>query len=428
MKKHFLNFFKYILLTIFLPFIMGNVLFVPQSYEKDSSVVIINKRTQIKSAPSKKSKLRGIAVKGSRLPILETSEGDGCNGYQWYKVYEDSWICGRNVELSDLMPQGDQFPVVEGDNVSPWPYAFVKEQAIEYKWAKEGWLEEIREIFTGFGFAVQKIISIDGQKYYKTPEDKIIPTYAARYTTRISKFAGIELENGKPFPVGWIISNTAWAYNKPVNDNKSRIRQFVRFDSFTVEDTVKTGKQTFYKTAKGEWLSKNDVRVSSIIKRPETILPNQKWIDVDTNNQIATAYIGDKPVYSTLVSTGRKGPSHTKTGLFNIWVKVAAIAMDNTDEQEDIDTDLGLDTDSQTKEKKLYSLQDVPWSQFFNENYAIHAVYWHNGFGNRKSHGCINMSPLDARWFYNWTEPHLPDGWWSIYTMENEKGTAVLVR
>ncbi|MCS6911273.1 MAG: L,D-transpeptidase, partial [Anaerolineales bacterium] len=31
-----------------------------------------------------------------------------------------------------------------------------------------------------------------------------------------------------------------------------------------------------------------------------------------------------------------------------------------------------------------------------------HGQYWHDGLGYKRSHGCVNLSPLDARWLYNW--------------------------
>src|ERR1700690_1228558 len=54
-----------------------------------------------------------------------------------------------------------------------------------------------------------------------------------------------------------------------------------------------------------------------------------------------------------------------------------------------------------------YDTMAVPWPTFFNLNVgaAIHGVFWHNFFGMQKSHGCINVSPEDAKWIYRWTSP-----------------------
>jgi hypothetical protein len=44
----------------------------------------------------------------------------------------------------------------------------------------------------------------------------------------------------------------------------------------------------------------------------------------------------------------------------------------------------------------------------------IHTAYWHDAFGNTVSHGCVNVSPKDARFLFDWIEPRLPDGWSEI--------------
>ena len=49
--------------------------------------------------------------------------------------------------------------------------------------------------------------------------------------------------------------------------------------------------------------------------------------------------------------------------------------------------------------------------QYFQGGYALHAAFWHEDFGRPRSHGCINLSPRDAAWIFEWTEPHLPTEW-----------------
>jgi lipoprotein-anchoring transpeptidase ErfK/SrfK len=51
-----------------------------------------------------------------------------------------------------------------------------------------------------------------------------------------------------------------------------------------------------------------------------------------------------------------------------------------------------------------YYLEDVPWTMYFDEARALHGAYWHNGYGYPRSHGCVNLSPGDARWLYEWAE------------------------
>ena len=59
---------------------------------------------------------------------------------------------------------------------------------------------------------------------------------------------------------------------------------------------------------------------------------------------------------------------------------------------------------------------------------SFHSAFWHNLFGRPKSHGCINMSPADARWLFNWAGPPLPEGWHGAYPDEDTPGTLVRIR
>jgi lipoprotein-anchoring transpeptidase ErfK/SrfK len=58
-----------------------------------------------------------------------------------------------------------------------------------------------------------------------------------------------------------------------------------------------------------------------------------------------------------------------------------------------------------------FDLRDVPYVQYFKDGYALHAAYWHDGFGTPHSHGCVNLAPLDARFLFAWTEPPVPMAW-----------------
>jgi hypothetical protein len=71
----------------------------------------------------------------------------------------------------------------------------------------------------------------------------------------------------------------------------------------------------------------------------------------------------------------------------------------------------------------------VPWVEYFEGSYALHAAYWHDDFGRPRSHGCVNMSPVDARRVFMWTDPPLPDGWHGVKAGKTMgQGTWVRVR
>ena len=60
-----------------------------------------------------------------------------------------------------------------------------------------------------------------------------------------------------------------------------------------------------------------------------------------------------------------------------------------------------------TSDPEAYALPGVPWTSFFYEptGVACHGTYWHDNYGNRMSHGCINMKPEEALWLFRWCTP-----------------------
>ena len=74
-----------------------------------------------------------------------------------------------------------------------------------------------------------------------------------------------------------------------------------------------------------------------------------------------------------------------------------------------------------------YSIEDVPWVMYFEASFALHGAFWHEGFGGMRSHGCVNLAPSDARWFFQWTEPQVPTGWHGAYATAQRPGTRVYV-
>ena len=63
---------------------------------------------------------------------------------------------------------------------------------------------------------------------------------------------------------------------------------------------------------------------------------------------------------------------------------------------------------------------EVQYTQNFTGPYALHGAYWHDRFGEPKSGGCINLSPIDARRLFHWTDPPLPAGWHGLRTVERK--------
>jgi len=112
--------------------------------------------------------------------------------------------------------------------------------------------------------------------------------------------------------------------------------------------------------------------------RPEGVSLNDRWIDVDLSAQRTYAMQGDQIVNSFIVSTGR-WPTVTVTGVFKIYVKYRQANMSGDD----------------------YFLPNVPNVMYFFKGYGLHGTYWHNNFGTPMSHGCVNLSPSDSDWLFD---------------------------
>jgi len=412
---------------------IGPAIIDPSPYEGGedpgcASVEIARNRLVVRAGPSSDSKRRGVAMKGARLPAYSRVRGPGCADY-WYRVHDEAWVCGTMVDPTDEPPTTTRYPILGDGDLTPWPYAFVHTSTIEYR-PQGGVLFEIRDLLKGYGFGVDGVVHLDEGSFFRTVEGNLIPRDAAGISGRISQYGGVAIAEGGAWPVGWVNNGNAWSYATPSRDKRHRVRKVERYSPFEVLETVGAGAKRFVRFDDGAWLWGRDVRVARATERPAAVAEGEKWIDVDVSEQVITAYEGDRPVYAAMVSTGRGGASRTVMGEYRIWVKVSAIAMDNTDEELDDGAEDGAVADGGLPEedRHLFSLQDVPWTQFFHENYALHGVYWHDRYGNRRSHGCVNLAPNDARWFYEWTRPRVPDGWWAIHSSDGDRGTLVRVR
>ena len=55
-----------------------------------------------------------------------------------------------------------------------------------------------------------------------------------------------------------------------------------------------------------------------------------------------------------------------------------------------------------------YAIQAVPWVMYFDHGYGLHGTFWHRQFGSKHSHGCVNLSPEHAQWWYERSDPGDP--------------------
>jgi hypothetical protein len=83
---------------------------------------------------------------------------------------------------------------------------------------------------------------------------------------------------------------------------------------------------------------------------------------------------------------------------------------------------------SRPDSEEPYNVEAVPFIQYFSGNFALHGAFWHYRFGHKISHGCVNLSPKDARRLFGVTTPRVRLGWQSSYESETHAGTTIRVR
>jgi hypothetical protein len=128
------------------------------------------------------------------------------------------------------------------------------------------------------------------------------------------------------------------------------------------------------------------------------IAPNDKTIRVDLTYQTLGCYEGNSEVFFCRISSGAKYNAQgevvdkweTPVGDLNTHWKIVSLNM------------------SGGGSAAGYSTPAVPWvTMISGEGIAIHGAFWHNDFGELRSHGCINVKPEDAKWIFRWTTPHI---------------------
>lgn len=127
--------------------------------------------------------------------------------------------------------------------------------------------------------------------------------------------------------------------------------------------------------------------------RPAGVPASAFWVHVDREEQVLTAYEGDRWVFATVVTTG-DGSHPTPGGVFRVYQKTSAQTMRGSEGE--------------------YRVEEVPYTMFFRNDFALHAAPWHDRFGARGSHGCVNLAPADAAHLFAWAPPALPPGWTTI--------------
>lgn len=139
-----------------------------------------------------------------------------------------------------------------------------------------------------------------------------------------------------------------------------------------------------------------------------------KRVVVDMVKSMVIAYEDDREVYSTPCATGtRKDDQWTPGGDWRVIFKRPTSHMSG-----DLD-----------KPADAFDLPGVSFPTFFtNSGVAIHGTFWHNDWGARRSHGCVNVSDEAALWYWRWTTPVSNNDKDTTFVRKFSEGTRVSVQ
>lgn len=404
----------------------------------------------------------GTIAVDTRVGWSRSEPGKGCKA-PWVEIRPRGWVCADYLKPSPKPPHGREVPILERGELVPGVYGKVTaKSALTYvvepppkpaKAAKAAKPAKGKAPRGGKGAARPSgpVTAIADAEPAKRPAVKLVEgkplvgsvnvrqyeelTVAGKTYWRITKaapeyvlkkaitqhkpstYAGARFgdDTGWAAPIAFVWPRVAsWGSAtvmwKPTGGMGRQIKQRT---PISILDTAlkKDGKPQAYRIGPEEWIAASDVRLFAELPPPPTLQPGERWLDVDLDNQIVVAYEGAMPVYATMMSSGTKDHP-TETGVYRMWVKHSEADMSGLGGEDP------------------YSVATVPWTQFYSpeRGLALHTAYWHDGFGGRKSRGCLNLAPRDARWLYFWSDPQVPPGWTMAAGVVEAPGSLIRVR
>lgn len=408
-----------------------------------SMAVIVRERADVASP------IAGILRAGTRVRVrLEPAFGGGCKR-GWYAIFPGGWICrDAGLAVGKTPPDDAVFHIPEAKVDAPLPYDYwrVKDVMTPFFHRLPSYTEQDRADAAGRAWyekhgsqpmptdpskrpddvpAVVKEYMNPGYWITRAGEEvhakrRFLRTLRGSYVRKYQlhqrpapDFRGKVLPRGDELPI-YFIRREVKLERRETDGSDVLVKTDETLDRLSTHPFVRKihiGNKAYYEDENGVLLRAYAVSKAERISRPVGLAADERWIHVDLSEQTLVAYEGDRPVFATLVSTGKE-PGMTPTGVFRVQTKHIATSMRD-----------------QPVEEEAYSIEDVPWTQYFHANVALHGAFWHAGFGLVRSHGCVNLSPSDARWLFGFTRPSLPPGWHAVTakTLSAGEGTVVYV-
>ena len=334
------------------------------------------------------------------------------------KQYEHGLAVGRAYRKKDGDDGAPEAASSHDDGDSAWYLSHKGRSQISMDDLKGETSLIVQRMVKGFYLGLDKEVHAFAGSFWRTTRGMFVAKEHVLVHDPKVEFEGVWLNapgETRHLPLGWITNPHQWKYT--FDDSKMHRHEHV--DRFAIVQL--TGKKqvvddkTYWETVDGWWMRAMDGTVTNPGSPPKNLAPGERWIDVNLGLQSLVAFAGEKPVFATIISSGRHDDDpvkdhHTRPGEFRVREKHISATMDN-----DTATD------------GPYSIEDVPWIMYFDGSTALHGAFWHSRFGHERSHGCVNMTPHDAHELFGWVGPNVPDSWHGVRATDANPGTRVIV-
>jgi hypothetical protein len=345
----------------------------------------------------------GLVRRNTRLPVTARVDAEGC-ALGWYALAGGGFVCeGDGFTVSvDPPPLSEPLQVVPPATREPLPYRYAKLRtpALLY-WRlptadelARGASEPVRERATGAWF-----VALD--RHERAGDEPMSRTVRGFYVRDRDldprpppTLQGEPLDGAHALPLAFVYVDDAELVDPDSGATRGTAERYARFA--VADEHAPDDGPGFVVGTDGFAVARDHVRVARLRARPPEVGADEPWIHVDLGQQVLVAYEGDRPVLATLVSSGKPG-FEPPLGLFRVHKKYTTATM------------AGPDPDAGT-----YTVEDVPWTMYYWGSYALHGAYWHDELGKVRSHGCTNLSPVDAHWLFHWSTPALEAGWHAV--------------
>lgn len=378
-----------------------------------------DRSTMLYDAPEFSAAFRGKIARGSTFHVYaraRTDDPDCKSG--WAKVGTAAYVClGRSTVVKKPAPRPLPRTVVGG----MLPYHYAKRRGPDHPapvWRSIGALRSgaapSGELSIEHDYAFMRRRFAKGERVLEDENRRVVKEADVRRFIP-STFEGRDLVD-EPLPTEGIMAwVTRWPHGQaleaahPDADAVAKLE----FQSIVVVDDAPVRKRgvTFYPLHDGSGFVEAKAIRRYIPADPlPDAGPDDVWVDIEVSQQTLTLYRGTTPIFATLISSGT-GTNPTPLGIYRMESKMALTDMRSKPGDDD-----------------SYHVEAVPWAMYFDGRFALHGAYWHNRFGNRVSHGCVNLSPKDAKRVFDTIDPALPNGWITVYEHPQDLGSLVRVR